>query len=412
MRWEIRCSHSAGITVQLRRNTQSGANYKRQARELADASLRSSAVSQIRIWGAGSNIRNQVSDLNSKYIDNIRKYSFHGLCWNIAGSIFFLAIFSILAFNISRFGIGGPGEFAVLIILGLQIGEILYGLSQSTGIIGNSLHSVRRIRDVERLINKDSSSGTDCHRNSTEELKFENLSFSYDYGKKNSLEELSISMKPGEVIGIVGENGAGKTTLVRLALGLVRPSSGESVLYGTGYYTGLLQDYIRPEFLLKDAIGFGSSNDSWTDNEILNVANDSRIVDMINNQPKGIETQLGTSWGGVNLSGGQWQQLALARALMRKDAQLVVLDEPTSSISPDNEYEMLSILKETIRSIKKTRQQIGLIVSHRLSLMTIVDKIVVLEKGKIVEFGSHEELVSVNCGHYRNMFEAQVFEFE
>lgn len=230
------------------------------------------------------------------------------------------------------------------------------------------------------------------------------LSFGYPNVKKNALDDISIEIKPGEKIALVGENGSGKSTLVKLILGIYTPNIGEiSWSYGNkkslkpinSFFKVVFQDFVRLWRPIRENIAMG---------DIENVNNDQKIGQALKNSGSEkfidqMDTYVGPEFGGVELSGGQWQKLCIARAYMRK-AGLAVFDEATSALDAKAElqqYESFFQQGENITSI---------IVTHRLALTKYVDRILVLRDGKIVESGNHDELYNLN-GTYRSMYDAQ-----
>ena len=212
---------------------------------------------------------------------------------------------------------------------------------------------------------------------------------------------------------LVGENGAGKTTLTKLLVRLYDPDEGVITWDGRDIRSMdveelrdriavVVQDYAHFPVTIRENIAFGDLSKVDRDDTLLAVAREAGLGEVIEKLPYGLDTPLGKMLdGGTDLSEGQWQRLAIARALLRKPkAELVILDEPTAAIDPQSEYEILQALRGL------TRGRMALIVSHRLSLARGADRVVVLQNGRIVEEGSHEELMALN-GVYHSMFTRQ-----
>lgn len=241
------------------------------------------------------------------------------------------------------------------------------------------------------------------------ELRFENVSFCYPGVVKPALDKLSFTICDGQNIGLVGLNGSGKTTMVKLILRLYQPTEGRILLNGTdintiplGQYLKLvgavLQDFVIFAYSVKENIVF----DGETDGQRLSDAiGKSGFAKRLSRLPEGVETPLykELSADGVELSGGEGQKLALARALYR-DARFLILDEPTSTLDPVAEYEMFANLRELAEG--KTT----IFISHRLSSTRFCDRIFVIEDGRMIENGTHAELLA-GGGKYAGMFEAQ-----
>ena len=235
------------------------------------------------------------------------------------------------------------------------------------------------------------------------------VSFTYPGGDRPVLSDVTLVIRPGERIALIGENGAGKSTLIRLILGLYRPTEGKILIGGRAIeeiprdelfrcFAAVFQEYARYQFTVADNIAFGRLRDA-TDAAIRQAAVESGADAFIQELPEGYGTLLGRPLGGVDLSGGQWQKLAIARALVRQ-APVVILDEPTAALDPMAEAEVYRQFGEM------TRGRTAILISHRLGSARLADRIVVLKAGKIVETGTHEELLA-RGGEYAGFFSLQ-----
>jgi ATP-binding cassette subfamily B protein len=242
-------------------------------------------------------------------------------------------------------------------------------------------------------------------------FEFRNVSFAYPGSSQQVLRNISFNLELSERIALVGENGAGKTTLVKLLARLYDPTGGVILLDGIDLReydvedlrqetSVIFQDYMRYDMLVRENIGFGRI-EKLSDEERLRLAARKSLADqLIGRLPGGYDQMLGRRFdGGVDLSAGQWQKIALARAYMR-DAQLLILDEPTATLDARAEYEVF------LRFSDLTRGRMAVLISHRFSTVRMADRILVLEDGEIREEGSHGQLVALG-GRYAELFELQ-----
>ena len=242
-------------------------------------------------------------------------------------------------------------------------------------------------------------------------IEFDNVTFSYPGGTGRAVEGLNLSIKRGELIALVGENGAGKSTLVKLLLrfydaheGSVRVSgidvkklNPEALRTRIGV---LFQDYANYELSVRENVFMGWPYEEADDQEILKALRDSRSEWLVQKMPKGLDSKVGRLFeGGHDLSGGEWQRLALAR-IMYRNADIWILDEPTSALDPEAEAAIFAELKENLKG------RIGIVISHRFSTVRIADRIAVIDDGHVTELGTHEELLAAG-NRYAELFELQ-----
>ena len=241
-----------------------------------------------------------------------------------------------------------------------------------------------------------------------DEIKLDGVGFRYPNREDFAVHDVSLTLRRGEKIVILGENGSGKTTLIKLLLGMFPPDEGQILYDGSNVDTfsrashlntvsAVAQDFVRYNLTLRENVAMSDTSHLDDDSAIADALRAVGLDDLL--KSPGLDGELGSSFGGGDISGGQWQKLAIARGLFR-DSELIVLDEPTSALDPLIETEILE------KFLKAAQDKTAVIISHRVGLCRMVDKIAVMKNGQLVEVGSHADLLALG-GEYTRLFRAQ-----
>jgi ATP-binding cassette, subfamily B, bacterial len=313
-------------------------------------------------------------------------------------------------------GTSSPGEAVLVAVLGI-------GFTGTAGGIGRLIAWLRRALETAglyvRLLEYRHDHGPRRRAADLEsrgDIVFDGVTFAYPGQTTPVVTNLDLRLPAGATVALVGDNGAGKSTLVALLAGLYAPSSGRITVGGTDLadidpavwrsrITACFQDFCRFELLLRQTVGLGDHTALSDTAVIASALDQAGAAGWVAGLPAGLETQLGPTFpDGTNLSTGQWQQVALARARMRPTAALILLDEPAASLDPDTEAALLSRYLSPFDAAKD--RPIKIIVSHRLTTVRTADLIVVLDRGRVAELGSHADLIDLN-GRYADMYKLQ-----
>jgi ATP-binding cassette, subfamily B, bacterial len=383
---------------------------------LSDLIQDGKSVKEIKIFETASRFLSDLDDIYKKLVKGnvtaAQKQLWLNLLLNALNTIVYIAtemyiIFSAIAKRISI----GDITYYTAVVTNFQTG--VQGLFQyATRVFDNSLYvsEMFALLDTQpRIIVP--KHGVKVDTNAPHKIEFKNVSFSYPGAKRKTLDNFSLIIEPGQKIAFVGENGAGKTTLVKLLARFYDVDNGEILIDGinikkldiSSWYKSLgvlFQDFIKYEYSLKDNIYFGKVFEPANMDAIRKASEMSGASAVARKLPHHYRQMLGKTFeGGMDLSTGQWQKVALARGFLR-DAPVLILDEPTAAIDAKAENEIFNKVEHL------SKDKTVIIISHRFSTVRNADKIYVIDKGKIKEEGSHQELLAQN-GTYAELFTLQ-----
>jgi ATP-binding cassette subfamily B protein len=249
-------------------------------------------------------------------------------------------------------------------------------------------------------------------------IEIDRLSFAYPGTDRLVLQDVSLTLPAGAVVAIVGENGAGKSTLVKLLAKLYEPTGGRILVDGAELsrmppdawrdrLAGAFQDFFRFEFTARHSIGLGELERMDDEPAVRAAVGRAGADEVVERLPSDLGTQLGPTWpGGVELSFGQWQKFALARGFMRDEPLVLVLDEPTAALDAETEHALFERFAAAARRTRSATGRVTVLVSHRFSTVRMADLIVVLDGSRVVEAGSHAELIR-RGGQYAELYDIQ-----
>ena len=398
-----------------------GAQSVRLARHIFDVATTATPGKEVRVTGIGEQLvrdRRAAWDWGNRPIASVRwgSAAWHTLAWSVFGAGYVGAI--VFVSSVLQ---APPGDVLLALAAGARLSGYVAATVGEIGFLrGVWMDAARRlawVEDYAAALTATVDQAVPARLAGAEGVRFEHVSFAYPGTSRLVLDDVNLDLPPGTVVAIVGENGAGKSTLVKLLAKMYEPTSGRILVGGTelrrvaaadwrSRLAGAFQDFFRFEFRARHTVGVGDVPRLDDEPAVTTAVTRAGADDVVARLTEGLETQLGPTWpGGVEVSFGQWQKLALARGFMRDRPLVLVLDEPTAALDAETEHALFERYAEAVRG-RSPEGRITILVSHRFSTVRMADLIVVLDGARVVETGTHEALMAKR-GQYAELYGIQ-----
>ena len=392
-----------------------GAPWQRLARHLFDTATTAPPGKEVRVTRIGDALVARRRAAWERWYGPVAAARSVSAAWHACGWALFGAAYVGAVVFVSTVLAASAGQVLLVLAAGSRLSAYIGATVGEIGFLrGIWLDGSRRLAWLEdyAAAQLDGADGAAPAR-LAKGIRFENVSFAYPGSQRLALEDVNLELAPGSVVALVGENGAGKSTLVKLLCRMYAPTRGRILVDGVPLATlapagwrerlaGAFQDFFRFEFRARHSVGVGDVPRLDDVPAVSRAVSRAGAGDLVEQLTRGLETQLGPTWPeGVEISFGQWQKLALARGFMRESPLVLVLDEPTAALDAETEHALFERYAAAVRG-----DQITLLVSHRFSTVRMADAIVVLDGSRVVETGSHEELMA-RGGPYAELYGIQ-----
>jgi len=376
-------------------------------------------VKEVKIFQLGKNLLQRYRDLANRFYEEDKKLSVSrtqsAFVLSLIATVAFYFCYGFMGFSAAT-GIMTLGQLTLYVMAFRQGQQAFQSCLTAVGsmyehnLYMSNLFEFFKIPTNTHLTKLNESKNTVVKNE--QGIRFENVTFSYPDAKEPALKNINLFIPAGKSLALVGHNGAGKTTFIKMICRLYEPTSGRILIDGRDIQdysenelrkrvSVVFQDYNEYQFTLGDNIGFGSIEELSKKDQIATSAQKGGVTEFIDQMTKGFDTQLGRWFpDGVELSGGQWQKIALSRAFMRDSADILIFDEPTASLDPESEQKVFERFRQLCAG--KT----AILISHRFPTVRMADQIVVIERGQVVEEGTHDHLISKH-GRYAELFALQ-----
>jgi len=412
------------LSVKIRqRSDEAVVEQRRLANELFDIAAAAAPAKELRVYGLGPELARRHHEAGEQVVRATARAAVVGGLVGAAGWLLFAAGFGFAVVVVAvraAHGESSPGQVVLAVTL---VQRAQFQVAQAANAVGQLLTMARAGSRLFWIEDYASSSTAGTGRRPAPDrledgIRLEHVTFRYPGTDKDVLSDVTLELPAGSAVAIVGLNGAGKTTLVKLLTRMYEPSAGAILIDGIRLTdldlsawrdrtAAAFQDFLRPEFSVAQVVGIGDLARIDSRDAVTAALERAGATTVVTEMADGLEARLGKSFAdGEELSGGQWQKLALGRSMMRENPLLLILDEPTASLDAPTES---ALFERFVRVARQTGQDTGAItvlVSHRFSTVALADLIIVLEDGHPAEWGSHAELLS-RGGSYAELYELQ-----
>ena len=398
---------------------ESGAQSSRLARHLFTLATTAPPGKEVRVLGIGPRLETQRREAWERWYGPVAAARWGSAAWHaMAWAIFGAAYVGAVVFVATR-SASSPGDVLLVLAAGARLSAYVGATVGEIGFLrGVWMHGSQRLAWLEDYAASLAAAADQPVPDSLRRgIRLDHVSFAYPGTSRRVLDDVSLTLPAGGVVAIVGENGAGKTTLVKLLAKMYEPTSGSILVDDAplarmpadawrARLAGAFQDFFRFEFRARYSVGLGDVPRMDDTVAVTAAVDRAGASDVIERLPSGLDTQLGPTWPeGVDLSFGQWQKIALARGFMRERPLLLVLDEPTAALDAETEHALFERYADAART-DTNGGRITILVSHRFSTVRMAELIVVLDGARLVEVGSHEELMAKG-GQYSQLYGIQ-----
>jgi ATP-binding cassette, subfamily B, bacterial len=402
------------------------AEANRQTRDLLRLASAPASAMEIRLFGAGSELRARQRESWAAASSTLARANLSSAALRSIGQLLFALAYAGTVLLVTKAAMAGQvniGDVILVITLAIQVSTQMATVLGLLATLQGAGRTIRRIGKLREAATEAGPPGLAAREAGPAEIsggiRLEHVTFRYPGSENAVLEDIDLEIPAGSTIALVGENGAGKSTLVKLLCGLYRPTEGRILVDTTdlaaidpGHWRArvatLFQDFGRFEFLLRESIGLGDLSGSagpGCDGEAVRAAvraaGAEQVVTVV---PGGLDGTVGKAYqDGAALSGGQWQKLGLARTLIRPEPLLLIMDEPASALDAQAEHALFGSFTDNARTRGSVAGAVTLLITHRFSTVMHADRILVLDRGRVCEWGSHEQLMAAG-GLYSELF--------